>query len=197
MKVQTLPTSLTPVPSRRAWLRTTGSLSAVAIAMLGGNEALAQGMTADPGKDVGILNVALGLEHEAINAYQLGAGSGLLQKSVLDVAVSFQGHHKGHRDALIATIQKLGGTAVAEKSLSDYATALNAAALRNQIDVLSLAAKLELGAINAYLGVIPAFASKDLAQVAGRLAADETMHWTILTNALGRALPTGALSFGG
>ena len=205
MQVQTLSPLSFPSPSapssvlssRRAWLRTTGSLSAVAIAMLGANEALAQGMAADPSKDVGILNVALGLEHEAINAYQLGAGSGLLQKPVLDIAVSFQGHHKGHRDALIATIQKLGGSPVMEKSLDEYAKALGAASLKNQADVLSLAAKLERGAINAYLGVIPAFASKDLAQIAGRLAADETMHWTILTNALGRALPTGALSFGG
>ena len=41
--------------------------------------------------DVGILNVALGLEFEAINAYQLGAQSGLLQKPVLEIAVKFQG----------------------------------------------------------------------------------------------------------
>ena len=74
MQVQTLVSPSAPssvLSSRRAWLRTTGSLSAVAIAMLGANEALAQGMAADPSKDVGILNVALGLEHEAINAYQL------------------------------------------------------------------------------------------------------------------------------
>jgi hypothetical protein len=50
--------------------------------------------------------------------------------------------------------------------------------------------------VNAYLGVIPAFGSKDLAKVAARLAADETMHFTVLTSALGRPLPAGALSFG-
>lgn len=44
------------------------------------------GSEGQPAKDVGILNVALGLEHEAINAYRLGAGSGLLQKPVLEVA---------------------------------------------------------------------------------------------------------------
>ena len=66
--------------SRRGFLGATGTLSAVAVAMLAGNEALAQGIGNDPAKDVSILNVALGLEHEAINAYQLGAGSGLLQK---------------------------------------------------------------------------------------------------------------------
>jgi hypothetical protein len=168
----------------------------VAVALLAGKDALAQGSSADTSRDVGILNVALGLEHEAINAYQLGAGSGLLQKPVLDVAVSFQGHHKAHRDALMATIQKLGGIPVGEKKLDDYAKALKADTLKSQADVLDLAARLELGAINAYLGVIPVFGNKDLAKVAGRLAADETLHYTVLTNALGRPLPAGALSFG-
>ena len=31
---------------------------------------------------------------------------------------------------------------------------------------------------------------------AGRLAADETMHYTLLQNAMGRPLPAGALFFG-
>ena len=192
-----LPTSLTSTgTSRRGFVRQGGALSAVAIALLAGKDALAQGMGADVSKDVSILNVALGLEHEAINAYQLGAGSGLLQKPVLDVAVMFQGHHKAHRDALADTVRKLGGMPVAEKSLEDYAKALKADTLRNQTDVLSLAARLELGAVNAYLGVIPSLGSRDLAKVAARLAADETLHYTVLTQALGRALPAGALSFG-
>ncbi len=193
--VQTL-SSAPLASSRRAFMGRTGTLSAVAVALLAGQDAMAQGMAVDMSQDVKILNVALGLEHEAINAYQLGAGSGLLQKPVLDIAVQFQGHHKSHRDALMATIQKMGGKPVMELKLEEYAKALKADTLRNQADVLDLAARLELGAINAYLGVIPAFGSKDLAKIAGRLAADETMHFTILTNALGRPLPTGALSFG-
>ncbi len=184
------------IASRRSFMGSAGMLSAGAVALLAGKDSLAQAMGGDMSKDVAILNVALGLEHEAINAYQLGAMSGLLQKPVLDIAVSFQSHHKGHRDALIATIQKMGGTAVAEKKIDDYAKALKTDTLKNQGDVLDLAARLELGAINAYLGVIPAFGSKDLAKIAGRLAADETMHYSILTNALGRPLPAGALSFG-
>ena len=185
------------IASRRGFLGTTSTLSAVAVAMLAGNEALAQGMGSDPAKDVSILNVALGLEHEAINAYQLGAGSGLLQKPLLDVALLFQSHHKTHRDALIATIQKLGGKPVTEASIQTYAESLKASTLKSQTDVLALAARLELGATNAYLGVIPAFESRDLAKVAGRLAADETMHYTALTSALSRPLPSNAMSFGG
>ena len=185
-----------PSSSRRGFMRSGGALSAVAVSLLAGNQALAAGMKGDVSKDVSILNVALALEHEAINAYQLGAGSGLLQKPVLDIAVSFQGHHKAHRDALIATIQKLGGTPVAEQKIEVYAESLKASTLKNQADVLNLAARLELGATNAYLGVIPAFGDSALAQVAARLAADETMHYTVLTSALGRSLPAGALSFG-
>lgn len=187
---------MNPTNNRRQFIGRGATLSAAALALLAGRDALAAHHSGDPAKDVGILNVALGLEHEAINAYQLGAGSGLLQKPVLDVAVQFQGHHKVHRDALIATIQKLGGKPVAELKLADYAKALNAAALKNQADVLDLAARLELGATNAYLSVIPAMTDRELAKVAARLAADETMHFTVLTSALGRPLPAGALSFG-
>jgi rubrerythrin len=113
------------------------------------------------------------------------------------VAVQFQSHHKEHRDALTATIRKLGGTPVAAKPDAEVAKALNAASLKNQTDVLRLAQRLEKGAANAYLGVIPSFGDKALAQIAGRLAADEASHWIVLSQALGDPLPTKALSFGG
>ena len=187
---------IAPAASRRGFMRSGGALSAIAVSLLAGREALAAGTKGDVAKDVSILNVALGLEHEAINAYQLGAGSGLLQKPVLDIAVNFQSHHKAHRDALIATIKKLGGEPTIEQKIEVYAESLKANTLKSQADVLALAARLELGAINAYLGVIPAFGDSELAKVAGRLAADETMHYTVLVSALGRPLPAGALSFG-
>ena len=115
--------------SRRTFMgRSSGlMLSGAAVAMLAGNSRLALAAGGDMSSDVGILNVALGLEHEAIAAYQLGAESGLLQKPVLETAVLFQSHHKGHRDALAATIEKMGGKPVATKSNADYATALGAA----------------------------------------------------------------------
>jgi rubrerythrin len=189
-------------PSRRQFLHGVGqlTLSATAVALVAGREAVAAGkgkpMAASPAQDVAILNVALGLEHEAIGAYQIGAESGLLEKPILDVAVLFQSQHKEHRDALINAVRKLGGTPVETKSIDAYKSALNVATIKSQKDVLTLAARLERGAANAYLGVIPSFADPTLAQVAGRLAADETMHWTVLAQALGLPLPTDALSFG-
>ncbi len=190
------PADILNMPRRRFAGTGALTLSAGVIAMLGGSPGLARASSMDPAKDVGILNVALGLEHEAIGAYQLGAESGLLSKGVLDVAVLFQSHHKAHRDALVATIRQLGGTPVAERTSAEVARAIKADTLRSQADVLEAAARLEMGAANAYIGVIPAFTDSALAKVAARLAADETMHWTALAGALGKALPMNALSFG-
>ncbi|MBX9944110.1 MAG: ferritin-like domain-containing protein [Reyranella sp.] len=183
---------------RRGLMRASGVtlLSASAVALLAGCEKMAVAQTGNTAGDVSILNTALSLENEAISAYQIGAGSGLLQKPVLEIAVLFQTHHKEHRDALIATIRKLGGTPVAAKSDAEVAQALNAASLKNQADVLRLAQRLERGAANAYIGVIPSFGDKALAQVSARLAADEVMHWTVLSQALKDPLPAKALSFG-
>jgi rubrerythrin len=188
----------TILSSRRSFLGTT-VLSATAVALLAGRDALAASHTGGQmaSQDVNILNVALGLEHEGINAYTLGAQSGLLQKPTLDVAVRFQADHKEHAETLIGAIRKLGGKPVEAKPLAEYAKALKADTLKSQNDVLELAARLELGATNAYLGVIPAFKNSALAKVAARLAADETMHWTLLNNVLGKPLPAGGMPFGG
>ncbi len=193
---------LTPaaLASRRLFMSGLGkaTLSAAAVGLIVGCESMASQdkMTADPAADTKILNFALGLEHQAIGAYQIGAESGLLQAEVLAIAVTFQGHHKGHRDALAHTIGKLGGTPVEAKSTGDYAKALNAGSLKNQTDVLTFAAGLELDAVNGYLSVIPSFSDSRFSKVAGRLAADECMHWTVLTQALGKPLPKEALTFG-
>ncbi|MDX1400985.1 MAG: ferritin-like domain-containing protein [Kiloniellales bacterium] len=195
-----------PVITRRAFVGKAGTatLSATAVALLVGCESMARSSSVqsanasagDPANDVAILNVALGLEHEAIGAYQLGAESGLLSGGVLDTAVLFQSQHKEHRDAIAGAIKQLGGTPVESETLAHYAESLNAASIKNATDILKLAARLEKGAANAYLGVIPAFDNSDFAQIAGRLAADETMHWTVLATALGQELPRSALTFG-
>jgi len=97
---------------------------------------------------------------------------------------------------LVVTIEKLGGRPVQPRPMAEYAKGLKADTLKTQADVLILAARLELGATNAYLGVIPALKDAELSKVAARLAADETMHWTALNGVLARALPQNALTFG-
>jgi rubrerythrin len=170
-----------PRLSRRAFIGgSTATLSAVAIAMLAGKEALAKGTDA-AASDLTILNGALASELEAIAAYQVGAESGLLQKPALDLARTFQGHHGAHASLLSSTVSKLGGQPVSAKSRYDFPVE----GLKNQADVLRFAAQLEKGAVSAYLAAIPALGNRDLAKAAGSILGDEAMHWAVLRQALG------------
>jgi rubrerythrin len=173
----------TPTAARRLFLARSGLvLSGAAVALLAGNEALAA--TKDGKANAGdarILNSALGAEYNAIAAYQVGAESGLLQKPVLDLAVTFQGHHKKHAELLSKTIEKLGGKPVSAKAKYDFPVQT----LKTQADVLRFAANLEKGAVSAYLGAVPLFGNHDLAKAAASILGDEAMHWAILRNALG------------
>ncbi len=181
-----------PTVARRLFLGRSGlALSSAAVALLAGNEALAAKQAAADPKDVQILNTALGAELEAIAAYQAGAESKLLQKPVLDLALTFQGHHKEHADVLAKTIEKLGGKPVIAKA--SYNFPLDQ--LKSQADVLRFAAKLEQGAVSAYLGAVPLFDNRDLAKAAASILGDEAMHWAVLRQALGEApVPSAFMS---
>jgi rubrerythrin len=169
---------------RRALLGTGLTLSASAVALLGGRHALAAGADAgDARADVRILNTALGAEYEAVAAYQVAAESGLLNAAVKPVALQFQGHHKEHADAIAATVRKLGGQPVGAKSKYDFPVDR----LKSQNDVLRFAAGLEQGAISAYLGAVPVFSDRALAQVAASILGDEAMHWAVLRQVLGES----------
>ena len=63
-------------------------------------------------------------------------------------------------------------------------------------DVLRLALRLERGAANAYLSLIPQMGAA-YHQVAARMAGDEAFHAAILANALGEPIPQQGLMFGG
>jgi rubrerythrin len=169
--------------SRRIFLRSTAVLSGGAIALLAGSPSLAKTDAKSVEGDVRILNTALGAELEAIAAYQVGAESGLLQKPVLDLAVTFQGHHKQHADVLAKTVAKLGGKPVEAKAKYTFPVET----LKTQADVLRFAASLEKGAVSAYLGAVPVFSNSDLAKAAASILGDEAMHWAILRNAVGEA----------
>ncbi len=171
--------------SRRRFIRQAGTatFSGIAVALLGGRStALAAGVADDAvAQDIRILNTAIGAEHEAVAAYQVGAESGLLQPEVLKVAVQFQDHHKQHVDALAKAVKSLGGSAAGPKR--DYGFPVDK--LTAQEDVLQFAAGLERGAVSAYAGAIPLFDNRDLSSAAASILADEAMHWAVLRHALG------------
>ena len=71
--------------ARRTFLGVSGlGLSGAAVALLAGRDSLAAATeaNANPANDVAILNTALAAELEAIAAYGVGAGSGLLKGAV-------------------------------------------------------------------------------------------------------------------
>jgi len=161
------------------------ALSGTTLALLTGivgSTGLRRASAATMSADIDTLNVALGLEHEAIAAYQVGAESGLLKKDVLKVAVGFQSDHKQHRDILAKTIGQLGGMAVA-----DVKHKFPVEKLKNQADVLRFALGLEMGAASAYLSTIPGFENRDLAKAAASIMGVETQHVAILKSVLGEA----------
>jgi rubrerythrin len=170
---------------RRLFLGKSGLLlSGAAVALMAGQDALAAAKGGEaPTSDIQILNTALAAELEAIAAYQVGAESGLLQKPVQGLAVTFQGHHKQHADVLSKTIAKLGGKPTEAKATYQFPVET----LKNQNDVLRFAAMLEKGAVSAYLGAVPLFGNRDLAKAAASILGDEAMHWAVLRNALGEA----------
>lgn len=174
----------TIIEGRRNFL-TKGStmmLSGAALAMMagsGGRTLIGEAQASE--NDVTILNAAVSTEYEAIAAYELGAASGLLSPGALKLGISFRDHHREHVDALVATVQQLGGTP--NEPRADYGFPLDK--LTDEAAVLRLAAGLEKGAVSAYLGAVPILDDRGLAKVAASILGDEAMHWAVLRGALG------------
>ena len=129
--------------------------------------------------DLAILNVALGLEHQAIAAYDAGAKSKLLSADQLKIAVSFQNDHKRHRDALTGFIRRFGGTPVAPKSSYDFGTITSAT------DIVKLAQGLEEGAEGAYLANAGKLENREILNAAVPILEDEVRHNTVFRQLLG------------
>lgn len=180
---------------RRSALLGAGMTAGLLTACAGNTMAASKSMMAGTGgkaSDVKLLNTALGLEQQAIAAYQVGAESGLLKPAVKKVALEFQSQHKQHAKALSKLINENGGTPVMQKAplsapLGKLASAYSipAGQLHSQGDVIKYAAGLEEQAAKAYLSTIPLFHNRDLAHAAASIEGDETMHWAVLRNAMG------------
>jgi rubrerythrin len=129
------------------------------------------------GDDVKILNVALGLEYQAIYAYTVGAGTGLLSDDVKKVAVAFMGQHEEHASIEADTVKKLGGTPVARQPKYELG---DLSGIKTEADVLKFALGLEVQAAYTYLRVTKDFMNKDLIPVVAGIGANEAQHAALL-----------------
>ena len=167
---------------RRAFLKSFAG--AAALLGLGGLELPAL-EAADRGRapsDVALLNTALELEHTAIFAYSLAAGSGLLSKGAAETGGTFKMSHETHRAALIEAIKAQKGFPIAAKKSYSFP----AFDLKTEADVLRLALFLEMGAAHAYHEALRQFRNKGLLDAAGRIMGDEVSHAAVLRAALGK-----------
>jgi rubrerythrin len=131
--------------------------------------------------DVAILNVALGLEYQAIYAYNTAAGTGLLSEPVKAVAVLFLGQHEEHASLESATVKKMGGTPVARQEKYN----LDFSGIKTEKDVLAFALGLEQQAAVTYLSQAANFMTKELIPVVAGIGANEAQHAALLRQALG------------
>ncbi len=166
-----------PKPVSRRQVLQAGGISMAAGVMATAMPAAAKG--ARYAGDLAILNVALGLEHQAIAAYDAGAKSKLLSADQLKIAVSFQSDHKRHRDALTGFIKRFGGTPVAPKSSYDFGTITSAT------DIVKLAQSLEDGAEAAYLANAGKLENREILNAAVPILEDEVRHNTVFKQLLG------------
>ncbi|HEY3203596.1 MAG TPA: DUF4439 domain-containing protein [Thermoanaerobaculia bacterium] len=167
-------------------------LTAASTGLALGLAAAGRPLIALPGKektasdDITLMNTALALEHEAIWAYGLAGGSGLLSAKAKEVGLLFQGSHEIHRDLLADAVKRKGGAPVDAKK--EYVFGVP---LKDEKDVLELAFKLEVGAARVYLYVVDRFADRALSAAAARILSDEVLHATVLRSVLGReVVPT-------
>ncbi len=176
--------------SRKRFLRQAGGAGAAAslaafIAACGGDDSSSSSSkpaaTATPAKtgteqfgkgDLGIANYALTLEYLETEFYAKAGESGMLKGKVLDTAKRFGEEEQAHVDALIALIEKAGGTP-AKKPAATFP-------LESEKEILDLAATVENLGANAYLGQAGNIQDKEILAAALSIHSVEARHASVL-----------------
>ena len=157
---------------RSAALGGVAMLSAVALAASrGGGIAFAQ--EAPFKNDIDVLNYALTLEFFEAELYRVVRDSGKLQGRDQQYITLFGQHEQAHVDAVLSTIQKLGGTPVQKAQYE-----LPALTDRNQ--VLGLLATVEQVGVSAYLGAAGFIENKEILAAAASIMQVEGRHTSLI-----------------
>jgi rubrerythrin len=127
--------------------------------------------------DLGIANYALTLEYLETEFYAKAAESGMLKGKVLETAKAFGEEEQAHVDALIALIEKAGGTP-AKKPAATFP-------LDSEKAILDLAATVENLGANAYLGQAGNIQDKEILAAALSIHSVEARHASVLNLATG------------
>jgi rubrerythrin len=176
--------------SRKRFLRQAGGAGVAAslaafVAACGGDDnsssSSSPSATATPAKtgteqfgkgDLGIANYALTLEYLETEFYAKAAESGMLKGKLLETAKAFGEDEQAHVDALIALIEKAGGTP-AKKPMATFP-------LDSEKAILDLAATVENLGANAYLGQAGNIKDKEILAAALSIHSVEARHAAVL-----------------
>jgi ferritin-like protein len=144
------------------------------------------GAETDPekGSDVEMLNVSLGGELTALQAYRRGGP--LLGGSMRAVGRRFRAQEQEYADALTKAIRGLGGEVEAEPEQLDFAR------IHDQTTFLVLAYELESAALAAYLDAAPRLFTAAPRTLDVSLAAGHAQHLVVLRQGLGALLAESA-----
>lgn len=135
--------------------------------------------------DVAILNAAIDLENQAIWAYGVAGGKlsdTSVGRTILALALRNRADHVQHRDALAATVKKLGGTPSPARDSYDLSSYINAGEgnLDSDANIGKLALALEYDAALAYIDAFSKLQDRGIIAAAGAIAPDEAAHATAI-----------------
>ena len=125
--------------------------------------------------DIDVLNYALTLEHLEYAFYRDGLegfGADVFDDGVYDNLIDIRDHEDAHVDALISTINDLGGTPV-EEAEYDFG-------YQNAAGFLAVAAALENTGVSAYDGAAASIENVAILNAAGSIVAVEARHASYL-----------------
>lgn len=120
--------------------------------------------------DLTILNYALTLEYLEAAAYKAINDAGVLSGRAATYFQAFGSQEAAHRDALIQTINKLGGTPVSMPTF-DFSSVPTAPA-----DIVKFFQTVEAVGVSAYLGAAPSIQNPDILEAALSIHAVEAEH---------------------
>lgn len=127
--------------------------------------------------DVEILNGALDLELQSVEAYKLAAGR--MRGSVLAIGKAFLAQEQEHADALASAIEDAGGRPNRAKSSYDFPQ------MRTQEAAVKVVLALEHDAIASYIDALPKFSQGELRATAASILTNEAEHIAVLLDAIG------------
>ena len=126
------------------------------------------------------MNSMLAVEHMVIANYQHVLDNRVLNKRNLEIAVTFQTHHKQHRDWLMQAILKISGSPGAPRDKYNFD------AVKTEYEGLTELDAMESLSTSSYSGNIPLLNSKVLVTAGVQIMAAEAWHMAVMKSLTGK-----------